>query len=75
VKHQTTSEATPVPPSAQAPTSDSRDTATLELLARWRREDSNPTLDQIRVAEEELREFKRMMNENRSSAGEPTLYP
>jgi hypothetical protein len=51
------------------------DTATLELLARWRLEDSKPTPDQIRVAQEELREFKRAMNENRSLAGKPSLYP
>jgi hypothetical protein len=74
VKHQSTSEARPVPPVAQAPTNGSRDTATLELLASWRLEDSKPTPEQIRAAEEELREFKRAMNENRASAGEPDLY-
>jgi hypothetical protein len=50
------------------------DTATLDLLASWRLEDSNPTSDQIREAEEQLREFKRAMNENRTSAGESNLY-
>jgi hypothetical protein len=51
------------------------DTATLELLASWRLEDSSATSAQIRTAEEELREFKRAMNENRTTAGEPILYP
>jgi hypothetical protein len=50
------------------------DTATLDLLASWRLEDSNPTSDQIRDAEEQLREFKQAMNENRKSAGEAKLY-
>jgi hypothetical protein len=50
------------------------DTATLDLLASWRLEDSNPTPDQVQDAEEQLLEFKRAMNENRKAAGEGYLY-
>ncbi len=72
MKHRTTSEAAPTSPTS---TNGSIDTATLELLASWRLEDSKPTPEQIGEAEEELREFKRAMNENRTSAGQPILYP
>ena len=75
MKHQTTPEVTPATPSAEPATNGSIDTATLELLASWRLEDSKATPDQIRAAEEELREFKRAMNEARSSTGQPLLYP
>jgi hypothetical protein len=36
-------------------TNTSMDTATLDLLASWRLEDSNPTSDQIRDTVEQLR--------------------
>ena len=72
MKHQTTE--TPVLPGPSS-TNGSIDTATLDLLASWRQEDANATPEQIRAAEEELREFKRAMNENRSSVGAPLLYP
>lgn len=51
------------------------DTATLELLARWRREDSTDNPTELRAADEELAEFKKAMNENRTVSGEPVLYP
>jgi hypothetical protein len=75
VKNQTTSGTTPVLPTAQPSSNGAIDTATLELLASWRLEDSKATPDQIRKAEEELREFKQAMNENRTTAGEVILYP
>jgi hypothetical protein len=75
VKNQTTTEAKPARPPSQPSTNGSIDTVTLELLARWREEDAHASPEQIRAAEEELREFKRAMNENRSSAGEPVLCP
>ena len=53
----------------------SLDTATLELLASWRLQDATEDPEEIRAAEQELAEFKRAMNENRASAGEPLLYP
>ena len=73
--HQTRSEANPVLPPVQPPTNGCIDTATLELLASWRLEDSKATPDQIRAAEEDLREFKRAMNDNRTAEGESLLYP
>jgi len=75
MKQRTTSETTPIPTPAPPSTNGSMDVATLDLLASWRLEDSSPTPDQVRAAEEELREFKRTMNENRASTGEPILYP
>jgi len=71
VKHRTTSEAACTSPTS---TNGSIDTATLEILASWRLEDSKPTPEQIRAAEEELREFKRAMNENRTTVGQPILF-
>ena len=51
------------------------DTATLELLAAWRRQDATSDPEQIRTAEQEVAEFKERMNENRAGAGEPKLHP
>ena len=51
------------------------DKATLELLASWRQEDAHASPEQIKAAAEYLLEFKRAMNENRTLAGEPLLYP
>jgi hypothetical protein len=51
------------------------DTATLELLARWRVQDATTDPEQIRAAEQELAEFKKALNESRTVAGEPVLFP
>jgi hypothetical protein len=51
------------------------DSATLELLAAWKQEDATLTPDEVRAAEQEIRDFKRAMNEIRSEAGELPLYP
>jgi hypothetical protein len=53
--------------------SEAIDHATLELLAAWRREDATQNPEELRAAEQELAEFKRTMNENRASSGQP-LY-
>jgi hypothetical protein len=74
MKQQTTSESSPVPPLAQ-PSSGAVDTATLELLARWKQEDATKNPEEVRAAERELREFKEAMNESRAEAGESVLYP
>jgi len=50
------------------------DTATLELLRAWRLEDATDNPEEIGTEEQELIEFKRAMNENRTLAGEPLLY-
>jgi hypothetical protein len=63
-----------MPPPRQA-SNGSIDTATLELLARWRQQDATADPEQVRAAERELAEFKKAMNDNRTIAGEPILYP
>lgn len=50
------------------------DTATLELLAAWKRQDATNDPEQIRTAEQELAEFKKAMDDNRVAAGERKLY-
>jgi hypothetical protein len=60
---------------AQASTNGSLDTATIQLLAAWRREDATDDPEEIRAAEQELAEFKRVINENRTAVGETRLYP
>ena len=51
------------------------DTATLELLKAWRLHDATDSPEEIRAAEDELAEFKRAMNQTRTSAGQPLLFP
>jgi hypothetical protein len=76
MKQQTTTpETNAAPPSAQPSNSNPIDTATLELFAKWRAEDATDDPEELRKAEQELAEFKKAMNENRSQAGEPLLYP
>jgi hypothetical protein len=60
--------------SAQAATG-AVDTATLELLARWKSEDATRDPQAIQAAELELAEFKKAMNTNRTDSGEPSLFP
>ena len=64
-----------VPPFAQSSLSGSIDSATLDLLAKWRVEDETQDPEEIRAAEIELAEFKKVLNENRVQSGEPDLYP
>jgi hypothetical protein len=59
---------------AEAITLESRMTPTMKLLQSWI--DAAPTdPEEIRIAEEELREFKRNMNAPRKEAGARLLYP
>jgi len=51
------------------------DTATLDLLARWRHEGETEDCEQLRLAEQDLADFKREMNAERIRSGEPLLYP
>ena len=51
------------------------DSATLELLADWRRQDATTDPEQIRAAERELADFKKAMNKNRAVAGASPLFP
>lgn len=73
MKPSGTTEATPrMPPQSS---NGAVDTATLELLANWRRQDATESPEEIRAAEQEVADFKRAMNETRAVAGKPLLYP
>ncbi len=52
-----------------------RQTATMALMTSWLEEDATDDLEEIRAAEEELREFKRNMNLPRKESGARLLYP
>jgi len=67
-------EMTPAPPMAPPSANSAVDTATLELLQGWRLQDATDKPEEVRAAEQELTEFKRAMNENRTLAAEPLLY-
>ena len=75
MKQFATSEATPIPAGAHLPASGSVNTATLELLESWRLQDATDDPEQLRAAERDLTEFKKAMNQSRTLAGEPLLYP
>ena len=51
------------------------DTATLELLAAWKAEDTTSDPERLREADEEIAEFKKAMNENRAAVGARLLFP
>ncbi len=51
------------------------DTETLALLEAWAREDSTDDAETLRMAQKELDEFKRAINENRAATGARILYP
>jgi hypothetical protein len=51
------------------------DTPTMTLLRSWLEEDATDDPEEIRAAEEELRQFKRNMNRPRQEAGARLLYP
>ena len=71
MKQPSTSQPTAAPPPGPGT---AVDTATVELLAAWRRQDASNDPEQIRAAEQEVAEFKKRMNENRAGAGEPKLH-
>jgi len=49
--------------------------AAMAMLMRWRAEDATDDPEEIRIAEEELAEFRRNMNANRAATGERLVYP
>jgi hypothetical protein len=71
MKQPSTSQRAAAPPPNPGP---AVDTATLELLAAWRRQDATNDPDQVLAAEKELAEFKKSIDENRAMAGERKLY-
>lgn len=50
------------------------DTATLELLAKWKAEDATTDPAAIRAAEREVAEFKKSMNASRAESAEPPVF-
>ncbi len=75
MKRQAKTEPSPPPRFKQPSTADQIDWATIELLQNWRRQDATENPEEIRAAERELAEFKKAMNESRTLAGQPVLYP
>jgi hypothetical protein len=67
--------ASPSPGSSAAPVSRTVDTATLDLLSGWQREDATSDPAQLKAAEEELAVFMKAVNEARTASGEPLVYP
>jgi hypothetical protein len=61
--------------STESPVAQSIDAATLELLSAWREQDATDDPDAIREAQRQLDEFKLLMNESRTLAEEPPLFP
>jgi hypothetical protein len=51
------------------------DTATLDLLSVWQREDATSDPAQLKAAQEELSVFMRAVNGGRTASGEPLVYP
>jgi hypothetical protein len=68
-------ETAPARPITQSSANASIDSATLELLATWRITDASDHPEDIRTAEQELADFKKAINDNRTASGEPLLYP
>jgi hypothetical protein len=66
---------TPIPPSPEPSTTDCIDMATIELLARWRAEDATDDPEELRLAEQELAEYKQAMNDNRVESGGSLVFP
>jgi len=64
-----------LPGSIAASVPQSVDTATLDLLSVWQREDATADPAQLKAAEEELAIFMKAVNEARAASGEPLVYP
>ena len=64
-----------LPGGSAVPVPRSVDTATLDLLAVWQREDATSDPAQLKAAEEELAVFMKAVNEARTASGEPLVYP
>ena len=63
-----------LPGSSAASVPRSVDTATLDLLSVWQREDATSDPAQLKAAEEELAVFMKAVNEARTASGEPLVY-
>jgi hypothetical protein len=75
MKRQAKTASRPTRRFAQSSNGDAVDSVTLDLLANWRRQDATDNPQDIRVAQYEVAEFKKAMNENRALASQPPVYP
>ena len=64
-----------LPGSSVASVLRSIDTATLDLLTVWQREDATSDPVQLKAAEDELAVFMKAVNEARTASGEPLVFP
>ena len=64
-----------LPGSSAASAPGSVDTATLDLLSVWQREDATSDPAQLKAAEEDVAVFMKAVNEARTASGEPLIYP
>jgi hypothetical protein len=62
-------------PGSAASVPRSVDTATLDLLSVWQRDDATSDPAQLKAAEEEIALFMKGLNEARTASGEPLVYP
>jgi hypothetical protein len=69
------SEETEAPTQSAPPLPDPQNASSIALLKSWLEEDATDDPEEIRAAEEDLREFKRNMNLPRKEAGARLLYP
>jgi hypothetical protein len=67
MKRRTTPEKIEIPPATEPSTAGPIDTATIELLAKWRVEDATDDPEEVRLAEQELAQFKQSMNQKPES--------
>ena len=67
-------ESTSVPNTAKS-VIDAENAAAIALLKSWREQEATDDPEEISKAEEDLAEFKRRMNANRTETGERLVYP
>ena len=75
MKHPATPQAVPLLPVTQPGPDHSLHTVTRELLAQEKQQDAPDHPAEIGVAEQELAEFKKALQESRVLSGESLLYP
>ena len=71
MKQRTVTQSHGLPPPLAAPL----DTATIDLLATWSKQDETHDPAEILAAELELLAFKEALNRNRAESSEPLLFP
>lgn len=64
-----------LPPPQPVPSADPENAASIALLQSWLQEDATDDPNDIREAEEELKEFKQNINAARARAGARLLFP